>query len=160
MRRARPEELSEVGRVTVAAYDHDGYLVPDDPYVPSLRDAARRDREGEVYVATVPDLPALAGTVTFCTRGSALSELSRDGEGEFRMLAVAPAARRRGVAGSLVQACIDRSSELGHHAVVLSSLPQQEPAHRLYTRLGFRRTPELDWSPLPGVHLWGFRLDL
>jgi hypothetical protein len=33
-------------------------------------------------------------------------------------------------------------------------------AHRLYERLGFRRTPEQDWYPAPDVHLITYRLDL
>jgi hypothetical protein len=32
-------------------------------------------------------------------------------------------------------------------------------AHRLYARLGFRRAPELDWSPLTGVELHGYRIE-
>ena len=43
---------------------------------------------------------------------------------------------------------------------MLGSLPAQEPAHRIYERLGFRRTPDLDWSPVEGVDLLAFRLDL
>jgi hypothetical protein len=31
-------------------------------------------------------------------------------------------------------------------------------AHRLYAQLGFRRAPERDWSPKPGVHLLAFVL--
>ncbi len=161
VRPARAEELGEVGELTVAAYDADGYLVPDDPYAPRLRDAAARAREAEVYVATLADLPGrLAGTVTFCPEGSPWSELAGPGEGEFRMLGVAPEARRRGVAEALVGTCLERSRELGYTAVVLSSLPEQQAAHRVYGRFGFRRTPDLDWSPLPGVGLIAFRLDL
>jgi hypothetical protein len=33
-------------------------------------------------------------------------------------------------------------------------------AHRLYARLGFRRTPELDWSPREGVSLLTFAREL
>lgn len=76
------------------------------------------------------------------------------------MLAVHPGARRRGVGKALVGACIERSTELGYTAVVLSSLTVQQPAHRIYGRLGFRRTPDRDWSPMPGVDLLAFRLDL
>jgi ribosomal protein S18 acetylase RimI-like enzyme len=76
------------------------------------------------------------------------------------MLAVAKAARRRGVAQALVSVCVERSRELGYRGLVLSSLPSQETAHRLYERLGFRRTPDLDWSPTDGVDLLAFRLDL
>jgi hypothetical protein len=33
-------------------------------------------------------------------------------------------------------------------------------AHRIYERLGFRRAPERDWSPVPGVDLMAFALRL
>ena len=161
VRPARVDELEDVGDLVVAAYDADGYLEPDDPYVARLRDAATRAREAEVYVATLADLPGrIAGTVTFCPDGSPWSELARPGEGEFRMLGVATEARRRGVGEALVGTCLERARELGYTAVVLSSLPEQQAAHRVYGRLGFRRTPDLDWAPVPGVDLIAFRLDL
>ena len=161
VRPAHTSELAEIGELTVAAYDADGVLIENDPYAHHLRDAATRAREAELYVAVLEERPdAVAGTVTFCPQGSAWSELARPGEGEFRMLAVAPAARRRGVAQALVSVCLQRSTELGYSAVVLGSLPAQQPAHRVYERLGFRRTPDLDWSPADGVDLLAFRLDL
>jgi hypothetical protein len=33
-------------------------------------------------------------------------------------------------------------------------------AQRLYERLGFRRDPEHDWSPVPGLLLVGYVLEL
>jgi ribosomal protein S18 acetylase RimI-like enzyme len=161
VRPVHTSELAEVGDLTAAAYAADGYLVEDDPYATALRDVATRAREAEVYVAELADPPGgIAGTVTFCPEGSPWCEVAGAGEGEFRMLAVDPAARRRGVAAALVGLCVERSRELGYTAVVLSSLPMQRPAHRLYERLGFRRTPELDWSPQEGIDLIAFRLDL
>jgi GNAT superfamily N-acetyltransferase len=166
VRPAHTSELGAVGDLTVAAYSADGYLVEDDPYLAALRDAPTRAREAEVYVAELADAVAgrvsdsLAGTVTFCPQGSPWCELAGQGEGEFRMLAVDPAARRRGVAAALVGLCVERSRELGYTALVMSSLAIQRPAHQLYERLGFRRTPEQDWSPHEGVELIAFRLDL
>ena len=161
VRPAHPHELDRAGELTVEAYDADGYLVGDDPYLDKLRDAATRAKEAEVYVAVLPEAPDHpVGTVTYCVPPSPWTELARDGEGAIRMLGVAPSARRRGVGEALVSACIERSRELGHTAVVLSSLPEQVAAHRVYGRLGFRRTPDLDWSPLPGVDLLAFRLEL
>ena len=161
VRPAHVDELAAVGDLTVAAYTADGFLIEDDPYTEHLRDAVTRAREAEVYVAELGDRPGqLAGTVTYCPQGSPWCEIAQDGEGEFRMLAVAPEARRRGVAAALVSVCVERSRELGYTALVLSSLPVQQPAHRIYERLGFRRTPELDWSPVEGVDLLAFRLDL
>ncbi len=161
IRPVHASELERVGELTVEAYAVDGFVTEEDGYADRLRDAAARARDAEVYVAVLPERPHdLAGTVTFCPQDSPWGELARPGEGEFRMLAVAPQARRRGVAAALVSVCVERSTELGYRAVVLSSLPGQRDAHRIYERLGFRRTPELDWSPDAGVDLLAFRLDL
>lgn len=160
VRPAHVDELAQVGELTVTAYVADGFVAADEGYAQHLRDAVTRAREAEVYVAVLAHPGELAGTVTFCPQGSPWSELARPGEGEFRMLAVAPGARRRGVADALVSVCLERSRELGYSAVVLSSLPAQTAAHRLYGRLGFQRTPDLDWSPQDGVDLLAFRLDL
>ena len=40
--------------------------------------------------------------------------------------------------------------------MVLSSLLEMRPAHRLYESFGFVRRPELDRVPEPGVTLWAF----
>ena len=163
----RPVHLSELARVgdlTAEAYTTDGFVEPSDDYAEHLRDAVTRAREAELYVAVLPEDPERPddpmGTVTFCPEGSPLCELAQPGEGEFRMLAVDPRARRRGVADALVGTCVERSRELGYRAVVLSSLPAQTPAHALYRGHGFRRTPERDWSPVLGIRLLAFRLDL
>lgn len=158
VRPAEPVEHDAVGRLTLDAYAADGYIVENDFYAAHLLDAATRASEAELLVADLDG--SVVGTVTFCPEGSSFREVAAHGEGEFRMLAVAPVARRRGAAEALVRACLDRSGELGYDAVVLSSLPVQTGAHRLYERLGFRRTPDRDWSPAPGVDLIGYRLDL
>ena len=158
VRPAHADELPAVGGLTVAAYAADGLLVEDDPYADHLRDAGTRFREAELYVAEVGG--ELAGTVTFCPEGSPWSEVAEPGEGEFRMLAVAPAFRRRGVGEALVGVCLERSRELGYTGVLLCSLRVQADAHRIYERLGFRRLPERDWSPRPGFELMAFRLAL
>lgn len=158
VRPAHTDELPEIGELTVQAYAVDAFVDPAEDYAHQLRDAATRAREAEVYVAVVDD--RVAGTVTFCPQGSPWCEVARGDEGEFRMLAVSPDVRRRGVAASLVGVCMERARELGYAALVLSSLPVQQPAHRLYERLGFRRVPDRDWSPVPGVDLIVFRLDL
>jgi predicted thioesterase/ribosomal protein S18 acetylase RimI-like enzyme len=157
VRRATPADHDAIGELTVAAYADftDG---PEDGYIDHLRDAARRDREAELWVAERDG--EILGTVTLTPEGSAWRETAQQGEGEFRMLAVSPAARRQGVGETLTQLVIDRFRELGAHAVVLSSLDEMTAAHRVYERLGFRRVPERDWSPQPGVNLIAFRLDL
>ena len=157
VRRARPGDLDAVGEVTVAAYAEftEG---PDDHYIALLRDAARRDREAQLWLAELDG--EVVGTVTLTPEGSPWREIGEPGEGEFRMLAVAPSARRRGVGEALMQLVFERFRELGAHAIVMSSLAEMTAAHRVYARLGFVRLPERDWSPVPGVHLIAFRAAL
>jgi ribosomal protein S18 acetylase RimI-like enzyme len=159
LRPAHEDELDAVGALTLDAYAADGFLSSDTDYATVLLDARTRAREAELYVAVGED-GTLLGTVTYCPEGSEFREVARPGEGEFRMLAVAPHARGRGVAEAMVRLCMERSVELGYGAVTLCSMSAQEPAQRLYARLGFRRTPELDWKPVPSVELLAYRLDL
>ena len=155
VRPARPDELDQVGQLTLAAYVADGMVDPADPYAVSLADAPGRARDAELLVAVSSD-GTLLGTVTVCEPDSPLSEVSRPGELEFRMLAVAPQDRGRGVGAALVTAVLRRAAELGAHRVVLCSAEGMHTAHRLYTRLGFIRLPERDWSPVPGLRLLVF----
>ena len=160
LRRVPPDDAGAVaaaGEVTVTAYA-EFVRAEDDPYTEKLRDAAARAREAELWVAEVDG--AVVGTVTVALPGSAWQEIAREGEGEFRMLAVSPAARGRGVGDALVAMVLDRCRAAGCESVVLSSATVMRAAHRLYERLGFRRLPERDWTPVPGVDLIGYRLSL
>ncbi|RIQ21500.1 GNAT family N-acetyltransferase [Jiangella rhizosphaerae] len=152
VRPARPADHAAVARITVAAYDADGFLDGDEEYADELSDIASRSNQATLLVAADEDGTVL-GAVTFCRPPSPYVEVARPGEAEFRMLAVDPAARGRGVGAALVQACLDLAREHGDDAVVLSSLPRMHTAHRLYERLGFVRTPERDHEPIPGFLL-------
>ncbi|MEO5662309.1 MAG: GNAT family N-acetyltransferase, partial [Nocardioides sp.] len=116
---------------------------------------ALRDAEAQVWVAAEGD--ELLGCVPHCPPGSPWHELAEgDHEGEFRMLAVAPGARGRGVGTALAALCEEHALAHGATAMVLSSLPSMTGAHRIYERLGYTRLPERDWDPVPGVHLVAF----
>ena len=54
----------------------------------------------------------------------------------------------------------DRARRLGARVLWLSTEPEMHAAHQLYQRLGFTRTPEHDWTPLPGVLLLTYTLPL
>ena len=148
VRPARPADHAAVAALTVAAYDTDGFLDGDEEYAGELSDTAARSSQATLLVAADHDGTVL-GAVTYCRPPSPYVEVARPGESEFRMLAVDPAARGRGVGAALVQAVLDLARQHGDHAVVLSSLPQMRTAHRLYERMGFRRVPERDHMPIP-----------
>jgi ribosomal protein S18 acetylase RimI-like enzyme len=159
IRRATSGDHEAVGRATVAAYASYLDTANDTGYVEHLRDTATRDRQAELWVAADDDGTVL-GSVTSCPEGSPWRELARPGEGEFRMLAVDPAAQGRGVGRALVDHVVEGFRSSGTRSIVLCSMTTMTAAHRLYERRGFRRDPALDWSPAPGVDLVAFRLDL
>lgn len=158
IRRAREDELAAVGDLTADAYVGAGVIPAGESYVGFLRDAAHRDREAEVWVALDGD--RVVGTVTYVEPGSALVEVSHEGEAEMRSLAVDPAATGRGVGEALTRHVLDRARERGFDAVVLCSSTTMRAAHRLYERLGFSRIPDRDWQPNPQVHLLAYTLPL
>ncbi|GGP46881.1 GNAT family N-acetyltransferase [Saccharothrix coeruleofusca] len=160
VRPAHEHEWDEVGALTVAAYRAEGYLTgPVNDYAAELADARDRARHTDLLVA-VDDRGAVLGTISVVHPGSPYAETCREGELEFRMLAVRPDARGRGIGEALVRAAIGRAREVGAARLVMSTSERMPSALRLYRRLGFARSPERDWRPKPGVDLIAFRLEL
>ncbi|WP_405990883.1 GNAT family N-acetyltransferase [Streptomyces sp. NBC_00986] len=150
IRRAIPTEYDPLGTLTADAYLTDGLLDygETDPYLPVLKDVASRAAAAEVLV--VVDGDHLLGGVTFVPGPGPVADIARPGETEIRALAIARTARGRGAGEALVRACIDRARATeGCTAVVLSTQSSMHAAHRIYERLGFVRTPDRDWNPVP-----------
>lgn len=152
VRYARPEDHAAIAHLTVASYVDGGHVHPEDTYLENLQDVARRSRLARVLVGEVEvgegteARTVVAGSVVLTLPGMPMSETARDGEFEFRMLAVDPAVQRRGVARALVRAAIDRAEQIeGIEAVVLTTMETMTAAHRLYASEGFVRVPERDW---------------
>jgi GNAT superfamily N-acetyltransferase len=161
VRLAHEDELDTVGALTEHAYRAFGYFADGiaSHYAAKLADARTRFAAGELWVAVDSDDHVL-GTVTIALPGTEYTEISRDGELELRMLAVDPAAGRRGVGGALVQAVVERARTLGLSRVVLCTQDRMTSVHKVYERAGFTRLPDRDWDPLPGVRLIAYGLDL
>jgi GNAT superfamily N-acetyltransferase len=158
IRRARLDEYEAIGALTEQSYVDGGFVGAASPYRAELRDAAGRAEHAELLVAADGD--TLLGAVAFVPPGSPLGEVTDAADAGFRMLAVTEEARRRGVGQALVNACLARARELGCVHMRLSTQDDMVDAHRLYERLGFVRTPERDWTPMPGVLLITYALRL
>jgi ribosomal protein S18 acetylase RimI-like enzyme len=156
VRPARPDEYDELGELTVSAYLRDELQKPDSPYLDQLRATKRRALEARLLVAEDRTTGEILGTTTYCPTGSPWCEISGPDEGEFRMLAVSPTARGKGVGEALVRACLKEAVAEGKSSVVLSSSTMMAAAHRLYERLGFTRAGSRDWEPIPGFTLLAF----
>lgn len=158
VRLVEPSEHAAVGALLVDAYTSD-YDISGE-YLESLAAVAERAAEHEVWVAVDAD-GALLGSVATPRPGRLISELARDGELDFRLLGVSPAARGRGVGEILTRHVVDLARERGASRVVMNSGPQMISAHRLYHRLGFARSHERETRVLDdGTRLFAFVLEL
>ena len=159
IRPARADEYQAVGELTVDVYLGDKLVAPGAAYLDTLVDAADRAAHAELIVA-VDASGTVVGSVTFAQHGSSYAEVADPGEVEIRMLVVAPAARGHGLGEALVRACLTRAKDAGAVRMRLATKEDMVGAHPIYRRLGFVRTPERDWSPVPGVHLLTYELGL
>ena len=155
IRTAVDADADAVGALSVLAYREDGYFdgVGGDELDADLADGARRVRDATVLVAEADG--ELVGTVTLATPGTPYAETAGPGELEVRMLGVAPAARRQGIAAALMGAAHDHARQQGMQRIVLCSEASFTNVHRFYERLGYTCQPERDWSP-GGVQLLSF----
>lgn len=88
--------------------------------------------------------------------GSAPLEKNASG---IRLLAVDPRSRGAGVGKALTNACIQMARDRGHHQVILHTTQSMQVAWSMYDKLGFRRSPDLDFTQ-ESLPVFGFRLDL
>ncbi|PPF30526.1 N-acetyltransferase [Rathayibacter sp. AY1G1] len=144
VRRVRAQEYDEVSRLRLAAYAHDYEL--GEEYAADVAAVARHDVEGEVWVAVEGDGRILA-TVTTARPGANLYELGRPGELDWRLLAVAPEARGRGLGRLLTEFVVMLAAERGLQRVVMNSGTLMTTAHALYESMGFVRLGERENPP-------------
>ena len=86
--------------------------------------------------------------------GIAPQELRASG---FRLLAVNPDARGKGIAKLLTNKCLDLAKKAGHPQVIIHSTKAMKIAWSMYERLGFKRASELDFVQ-GDLEVFGFRL--
>lgn len=166
VREARPEECNALGRLMVAVYASlEGFPGPGEQprYYEMLTNIGiLAERPGAKLLVAVADGKLLGGVVHFSdmaqygSGGTATQE--RDAAG-FRLLAVDLEARGLGVGRALVLHCIGLARAAGKAQVVIHSTAAMKVAWGMYERLGFRRSPDLDFlqGELP---VFGFRMAL
>ncbi|MGA1838343.1 bifunctional aminotransferase class I/II-fold pyridoxal phosphate-dependent enzyme/GNAT family N-acetyltransferase [Herbiconiux sp. 11R-BC] len=144
VRRIRADEIAFASEQRFAAYSADLEISGD--YADEVRDVARHVETAEVWVAVEEETGRVLASVTLPRPGETL-HLGRPGELEFRLLAVDPDARRRGLGRLLTQFVIDTARERGATRVVMNSGTGMTSAHRLYESMGFARMPERENPP-------------
>ncbi len=157
MHPARPDEFAAIAEQTVRVYEEGG--LASDGYTAELADVTGRSARSQLLVVRDED-DLVVGSVALVLSGDFGEVTASDEEAAFRMLVVDPAARGRGIGELLVTTCLDLARAAGKRRMVLSTGPAMTAAHRLYERLGFRRLPERDWTPVPGIDLMVYALEL
>ena len=160
IREARPDEYPTIGELRVNAYRALGLLPEGSEYIDTLRGFGF-GTDCAVLVATDETGSALLGTIAIEWFDDPSSELARDEtEADVRAFAVAPQGQGQGVGRSLLQAVIERADKRGLRRLRLCTNPVMQAAQHLYETTGFSRTPDLDWSPAPGLILRAYELAL
>lgn len=142
VRRARPEEYDEAGRVTALAYRE--FVDPGEEaweaYLDEIADVASRAAVARVFIAVADD-DRIVGSATL-ELGRRIDEddppLEPD-EAHIRMLGVHPDARGRGVARALMDACFAAARDAGRTRMTLHTTQRMEQAQAMYEAMGFRR---------------------
>ena len=163
IRDARPSDRQAIRDVTLAAYQE--YAA----HMPGFWDGYRRN-----IIATLDDVGSaeqlvaeqddgIVGTVLLYPPRR--MQVSRTDSiempwPEVRLLAVAPDGRGRGTGAALMQECVRRARKSGARVLGLHTTDLMQTAQRMYERMGFVRSPELDFHPAPGVTVKGYRLEL
>jgi ribosomal protein S18 acetylase RimI-like enzyme len=166
VREVSPEEHAQVARLTLDAYlnpAEDEHRPPisefEEHYGPQLENIQERAAKAVVLVAVEGD--DILGAVTYVPGAdNDYAEFSDQDAAGIRMLAVSPAAQRRGVGRALMQACIDRARQARKRLIVLHTTQWMMPAQTMYRKLGFHRAQDRDIVTSSQMHLMGYELPL
>jgi ribosomal protein S18 acetylase RimI-like enzyme len=162
IRLAEPHEYPAIGTLSHAAYTND-YDDLSAGYQEQLRHPESLLPSYDVWVAADEQTGELLGTVSILRQG--LDDEGRIGDDGlyFRLLAVSPTARGRGIGKALTEFALGQAAERGSARVVLHSGDNMLGAHALYTKLGFTRRTEREMVIVHDgrtIQLFTFALDL
>jgi GNAT superfamily N-acetyltransferase len=146
------DDHDHAGRLVQAAYSALADMHEEPEYLEYLGDVAARRHEADVIVAVVDE--RIVGCLTFVPGpGTDHHEFDDPDSASFRYFGVDPAVQGVGVGRAMVQWCIDEARRLGRPRLRIHTLPVMVAAQRLYTQMGFVRTPEFDenWDGVEGI---------
>jgi GNAT superfamily N-acetyltransferase len=163
---ARDRQLDELGELMVSVYSSlDGF--PSEGAQPGYYEVLRSvrrlaEKPGTKVLAASIENVIVGGVVYFSDMtqyGSGGTAIREKNASAFRLLAVSPQARGMGIGVALVAQCIHLAKQAGHGQVVIHTTDAMKVARRMYERLGFARSPDLDFMQ-EGLHVFGLRLVL
>jgi len=167
IRNANPDEFEEIGQLMFRTYSQlEGFPGVDEHphYYKMLSNIGSFTEKPSVeLLVAVNENNEVLGTVVYIgkmeyygSRGISITEGDCVG---FRLLAVSPDARGLGIGKTLCQFCIDRAKLAGAKKMIIHTTKAMSIAWKMYERMGFVRSPELDFSQ-NDLRIFGLKLDL
>jgi ribosomal protein S18 acetylase RimI-like enzyme len=167
IRDARADEFQAIGQLLISVYAKlEGFpseIEQPDYYRMLLNVGELLQKPETALIVAVDSKEQLQGAVVYFgdmqyygSGGTATLEKNAAG---FRLLAVEPAARGKGIGQALTQECIRRAREKKKDQLILHTTRAMQVAWKMYEWIGFKRSEELDFlqGELP---VFGFRLML
>jgi len=165
IRNAVPSEFEKIGKLMVQVYSQlEGFPTElEQPnYYKMLANIGELTNkpETELLVAISSDEKIMGGVVYFSdmqyygSGGIATKEQNASG---FRLLAVDPLARGKGIGKLLINECILKAKDKNHNEVIIHSTMAMQIAWKMYENLGFKRSEDLDFMQ-GELSVFGFRL--
>lgn len=166
IRDIRENEFDALGQLLIEVYSSlPGFPSPAEQpryYEMLSRVGSFTEKPGSRVLVASKEGGALTGGVVYfgdMAHGSGGTATQEKNAAGIRLLGVAPQHRQTGIGKALTQACIEAARNSGRSQVILHSTKAMEVAWRLYEKLEFRRSEDLDFmqEQLP---VFGFRLSL
>lgn len=167
IREIQKQEFEELGQLMVEVYSGlEGFPSPAEQpdYYEMLANIGRftERKDAQVLVALSPEGELVGGVVYFgdmLEHGASGPATQVQNASGIRLLGVSPRFRGTGVGKALTNACIQRARDKGHSEVILHTTQAMPIAWGMYERLGFVRSPDLDFDR-GELRIFGFRLPL
>jgi len=167
IREAKPNEFSQLGELMVKVYSLlEGFPKPNEipGYYNLLKNVGELTKQPKVklFVAVYDQVHIDGGLVYFGNikyYGAGGKSTTNQNAAAFRLLAVDPETRGKGLGKLLINKCIKQAREEGFKHLVIHSTKSMKVAWDMYERMGFNRFPDIDFIQ-NNVSVYGFRLRL
>lgn len=167
IREIQTNEYELLGELMVNVYSQlEGFPTPEEQpnyYAMLAKIGQFNEQPGtKVLVALLSEGTLVGGVIYFgdmAQYGSGgIAPTIKDASG-IRLLGVSPKARGAGVGKALTEACLQLAREKNHAQVILHTTQAMQVAWKLYQKMGFERSPDLDFMQ-ESLPVFGFRLAL
>jgi ribosomal protein S18 acetylase RimI-like enzyme len=156
-------DWNTVLEVTIKAYAE--YSVSSDKafwksYQESIQKTILKDAHAERIVAKMD--AKIVGAVLYCPPAEKQmgKAMVKNPFPEMRLLAVPPEFRNHGIAGLLIDFCEEKARQSGSKVITLHTTVLMQTAKAMYERRGYQRYEAIDFEPVPGFIVWGYKKNL